>query len=201
MLRYASNKISDVSTPSSIGDGNSCKISFSSVFFLSVLLITILLRKLILPISNLIRRTYICTYIKDDLLTFERVVAVVGLQLIKPVEMCNPKVDELSMMTYLSQFPHCKLKPGAPLRPKTNPARVRAYGPGMWSYRTSGSAGISKLNHLLDGYLFTHRFEFHIFPFFWFSITILSDTLILHVSQLQTQKLMKSQIRLGFNTI
>ena len=55
-----------------------------------------------------------------------------GLQLIKPVEMCNPKVDELSMMTYLSQFPHCKLKPGAPLRPKTNPARVRAYGPGMY---------------------------------------------------------------------
>jgi len=53
------------------------------------------------------------------------------LQLIKPVEMCDPKVDELSMMTYLSQFPHCKLKPGAPLRPKTNPARVRAYGPGM----------------------------------------------------------------------
>jgi len=54
------------------------------------------------------------------------------LQLIKPVEMCNPKVDELSMMTYLSQFPHCKLKPGAPLRPKTNPARVRAYGPGNY---------------------------------------------------------------------
>jgi len=44
--------------------------------------------------------------------------------------MCNPKVDELSMMTYLSQFPNAKLKPGAPLRPKTNPARVKAYGPG-----------------------------------------------------------------------
>ncbi|ESO10099.1 hypothetical protein HELRODRAFT_72745 [Helobdella robusta] len=52
-------------------------------------------------------------------------------QLIKPAEMCNPKVDELSMMTYLSQFPNAKLKPGAPLRPKTNPARVRAYGPGL----------------------------------------------------------------------
>jgi len=52
-------------------------------------------------------------------------------QLIKPSEMCNPNVDELSMMTYLSQFPSFKLKPGAPLRPKTNPARVRAYGPGL----------------------------------------------------------------------
>jgi len=51
-------------------------------------------------------------------------------QLIKPEEMVNPKVDELSMMTYLSQFPNAKLKPGAPLRPRTNPARVRAYGPG-----------------------------------------------------------------------
>lgn len=45
--------------------------------------------------------------------------------------MCNPNVDELSMMTYLSQFPNAKLKAGAPLRPKTNPARVRAYGPGL----------------------------------------------------------------------
>lgn len=44
--------------------------------------------------------------------------------------MCNPKVDELSMMTYLSQFPNAKLKPGAPLRPKTNANRVRAFGPG-----------------------------------------------------------------------
>ena len=34
------------------------------------------------------------------------------------------------MMTYLSQYPNAKLKTGAPLRPKTNPSRVRAYGPG-----------------------------------------------------------------------
>lgn len=53
-----------------------------------------------------------------------------SLQLIKPEEMVNPKLDEKAMMTYLSQFPNAKLKPGAPLRPKTNPARVRAYGPG-----------------------------------------------------------------------
>jgi len=52
-------------------------------------------------------------------------------QLIKPEEMCNPKVDELSMMTYLAQFPNAKLRAGAPLRPKTNPARCRAYGPGL----------------------------------------------------------------------
>lgn len=39
-------------------------------------------------------------------------------QLIRPEELVNPKVDELSMMTYLSQYPSAKLKPGAPLRPK-----------------------------------------------------------------------------------
>ncbi|XP_034935901.1 filamin-A isoform X1 [Chelonus insularis] len=57
-------------------------------------------------------------------------------QLISPEEMVNPNVDELSMMTYLSQYPNAQLKPGAPLRPKTNPnsvppPRVRAYGPGI----------------------------------------------------------------------
>merc|ERR1711964_542117 len=36
-------------------------------------------------------------------------------QLIKPAEMVNPKVDEMSMMTYLSQFPNCKLNPAAPI--------------------------------------------------------------------------------------
>lgn len=52
-------------------------------------------------------------------------------QLIKPSEMINPKVDEMSMMTYLSQFPNCKLNPAAPLRPRLGPNRVRAYGPGI----------------------------------------------------------------------
>uniref|UniRef100_A0A1B0BRU8 Calponin-homology (CH) domain-containing protein n=2 Tax=Glossina palpalis gambiensis TaxID=67801 RepID=A0A1B0BRU8_9MUSC len=52
-------------------------------------------------------------------------------QLIKPEELVNPNVDEQSMMTYLSQYPNAKLKAGAPLRPKTNPNRVRAYGPGI----------------------------------------------------------------------
>ncbi|CAH1784407.1 unnamed protein product [Owenia fusiformis] len=52
-------------------------------------------------------------------------------QLIKPEEMVNPKVDDLSMMTYLSQYPQAKLKPGAPLRPRTNPNRAHAYGPGI----------------------------------------------------------------------
>jgi len=42
----------------------------------------------------------------------------------------NPKVDEQSMMTYLSQFPNAKLKDKAPVRPQTNAARVKAYGPG-----------------------------------------------------------------------
>lgn len=52
-------------------------------------------------------------------------------QLIKPEEMVNPNMDEMSMMTYLSQYPSAKLKSGAPLRPRTNPNRVRAYGPGI----------------------------------------------------------------------
>ncbi|XP_015599800.1 filamin-A isoform X2 [Cephus cinctus] len=52
-------------------------------------------------------------------------------QLIKPEEMVNPNIDEMSMMTYLSQYPNAKLKSGAPLRARTNPNRVRAYGPGI----------------------------------------------------------------------
>ncbi|KAF8782497.1 filamin-A-like isoform X2 [Argiope bruennichi] len=52
-------------------------------------------------------------------------------QLVKPEEMINPNVDDLSMMTYLSQYPKAELKPGAPLRPRTNPNRVRCYGPGI----------------------------------------------------------------------
>ncbi|KAF2884976.1 hypothetical protein ILUMI_21197 [Ignelater luminosus] len=52
-------------------------------------------------------------------------------QLIKPEEMVNPNIDEQSMMTYLSQYPNAKLKQGAPLRPRTNPNRVRVYGPGI----------------------------------------------------------------------
>lgn len=60
-------------------------------------------------------------------------------QLIRPEEMINPKVDEKAMMTYLSQFPNAKLKEGAPLRPKINPARVRAYGPGNFSPQFSDS--------------------------------------------------------------
>lgn len=44
-------------------------------------------------------------------------------QLIRPEEMVNPNIDEQSMMTYLSQYPNAKLKPGAPLRPRTNHSR------------------------------------------------------------------------------
>lgn len=48
-----------------------------------------------------------------------------------PEEIVDPNVDEHSVMTYLSQFPKAKLKPGAPLRPKLNPKKARAYGPGI----------------------------------------------------------------------
>ncbi|XP_076379060.1 filamin A protein cher isoform X4 [Megalopta genalis] len=55
-------------------------------------------------------------------------------QLIKPEEMISPNIDELSMMTYLSQYPHAKLKEGAPLKQRTGPERaerVKVYGPGI----------------------------------------------------------------------
>lgn len=53
------------------------------------------------------------------------------MQVIAPEEIIDPSVDEQSVMTYLSQFPKSKLKPGAPLRAKTlHPKRAKAYGPG-----------------------------------------------------------------------
>ncbi|XP_051932354.1 filamin-B isoform X2 [Hippocampus zosterae] len=52
-------------------------------------------------------------------------------QVIAPEEIIDPQVDEMSVMTYLSQFPKAKLKPGAPLKPKLNPKKARAYGPGI----------------------------------------------------------------------
>ncbi|XP_061106617.1 filamin-C isoform X4 [Conger conger] len=53
-------------------------------------------------------------------------------QVIAPEEIVDPNVDEHSVMTYLSQFPKAKLKPGAPLRAKTlHPKRAKAYGPGI----------------------------------------------------------------------
>ncbi|XP_043250799.1 filamin-A isoform X4 [Colletes gigas] len=52
-------------------------------------------------------------------------------QLITPDEMVNPNIDEMSMMTYLSQYPNAKLKPGAPIQARTNPNKVRVYGPGI----------------------------------------------------------------------
>ena len=45
--------------------------------------------------------------------------------------MCNPNVDELSMMTYLSQFPDASLKPGAPLKTKVDTSKVKVFGPGV----------------------------------------------------------------------
>lgn len=54
-------------------------------------------------------------------------------QVIAPEEIVDPNVDEHSVMTYLSQFPKAKLKPGAPVRGKQlNPKKAFAYGPGMW---------------------------------------------------------------------
>ena len=47
----------------------------------------------------------------------------------------------------------------------------------------------------LDGDLCKNIIYFHINLFFWFSNMILSDALILPVSQLQTQQVMTSQIR------
>ncbi|XP_030622681.1 filamin-C-like isoform X2 [Chanos chanos] len=53
-------------------------------------------------------------------------------QVIAPEEIVHPDVDEHSVMTYLSQFPKAKLKPGAPLKPKQlYPKKAKAYGPGI----------------------------------------------------------------------
>lgn len=53
------------------------------------------------------------------------------MQVIAPEEIVDPNVDEHSVMTYLSQFPKAKLKPGAPLRAKTlHPKKAKAFGPG-----------------------------------------------------------------------
>ncbi len=45
--------------------------------------------------------------------------------------MINPRVDELSMMTYISQFPDAKLKPGAPIKQKGDSSKVTVSGPGV----------------------------------------------------------------------
>uniref|UniRef100_A0A8B9VP85 Filamin B n=1 Tax=Anas zonorhyncha TaxID=75864 RepID=A0A8B9VP85_9AVES len=58
-------------------------------------------------------------------------------QVITPEEIIHPDVDEHSVMTYLSQFPKAKLKPGAPLKPKLNPKKARAYGRGKDSVSLS----------------------------------------------------------------
>lgn len=51
--------------------------------------------------------------------------------MIEPEEFINPSVDEQSMMTYLSQYPNARLKEGAPVRSRSDPSKVRAYGPGL----------------------------------------------------------------------
>lgn len=62
-----------------------------------------------------------------------------SLQVIAPEEIVDPNVDEHSVMTYLSQFPKAKLKPGAPLHSKqVNPKKAKAYGPGK--QRSGGGA-------------------------------------------------------------
>uniref|UniRef100_A0A8B9LN10 Filamin C, gamma a (actin binding protein 280) n=1 Tax=Astyanax mexicanus TaxID=7994 RepID=A0A8B9LN10_ASTMX len=53
-------------------------------------------------------------------------------QVIAPEEIVDPDVDEHSVMTYLSQFPKAKLKPGAPVKPRQlHPKKAKAYGPGI----------------------------------------------------------------------
>jgi filamin len=50
---------------------------------------------------------------------------------LEPRDMCNPNVDELSMMTYLSQFPEASLKPGAPIKSRADASKVKVFGPGV----------------------------------------------------------------------
>lgn len=67
-------------------------------------------------------------------------------QVITPEEIVDPNVDEHSVMTYLSQFPKAKLKPGAPLRPKLNPKKARAYGPGTHTHTHTPAASLKQGN-------------------------------------------------------
>ena len=53
--------------------------------------------------------------------------SVYSFQVLDPKDMCNPKVDDLSVMTYLAEFPKCKVKSGAPLRPRSNAKKVGAF--------------------------------------------------------------------------
>lgn len=66
-------------------------------------------------------------------------------KLIEPHELINPKVDELSVMTYLSQYPNAKVRPDAPVNGRNEPkapvvkvpppapdsSKVTASGPGL----------------------------------------------------------------------
>lgn len=53
-------------------------------------------------------------------------------QVLDAADMCNPKVDEMSIMTYVSYFPEAKCKAGAPHRPQLPAsAKCSAEGPGL----------------------------------------------------------------------
>uniref|UniRef100_A0A668SS02 Calponin-homology (CH) domain-containing protein n=1 Tax=Oreochromis aureus TaxID=47969 RepID=A0A668SS02_OREAU len=76
-------------------------------------------------------------------------------QVIAPEEIVDPNVDEHSVMTYLSQFPKAKLKPGAPLRAKSlHPKRAKAYGPGEWKIKLMKMT-VTFLLHCLKVLLFS----------------------------------------------
>lgn len=70
--------------------------------------------------------------------------------------MVNPKVDEQSMMTYLSQFPNARLNPEAPIRPRTNAARVRAYGPGRFTSPITSQIMSNRIDTWLFLYYWIH---------------------------------------------
>ncbi|KAI1890362.1 hypothetical protein AGOR_G00152950 [Albula goreensis] len=55
-------------------------------------------------------------------------------QVIAPEEIIDPSVDEQSVMTYLSQFPKAKLKPGAPSNPNSTPRKPghTVQGSSLW---------------------------------------------------------------------
>lgn len=81
--------------------------------------------------------------------------------MITPEEIVDPNVDEHSVMTYLSQFPKSKLKPGAPLRPKLNPKKARAYGPGTHQHTHTHTTNPKKACAYGPG---THQHTHKCFP-------------------------------------
>lgn len=75
----------------------------------------------------MLSRPFVCSSIflfSERNSLFIAIILLALMQLLGPEDMVNRHVDELSMMTYLSQFPEAKLKDGAPIKARGDPSKV-----------------------------------------------------------------------------